>query len=142
MTGTRQNGRAAAKINRTDLIEAAAAGTSLLCLVHCLALPMLVLMLPAMLGLFVSSEAFHWVALFLIVPAALAAFYLGYRRHRAVLPTLLGTAGLVLLGLSLWPPLAVAETGLTVAGSLTLIAGHGINWRLRNLEGRRRAPQA
>jgi len=106
---------------------------SLLCLVHCLALPVLLLLLPGALGLFARSEAFHYAALALVMPAALAAFWLGYRRHRAVAPAALGAAGVTcLVAALLHAPTHSVETLLTVAGSLLLVAGHAINWRLRS----------
>jgi hypothetical protein len=117
---------------RTNVIEGAAVSASLLCLVHCLALPFLLLLLPGVMGLFVRSDAFHYVALALVVPAALAAFGLGYRRHRARRPALLGLTGVILLAIALLP--GVGEGGelwLTVAGSLLLVIGHVTNWRLR-----------
>lgn len=114
-----------------SIFESVAISASLLCLVHCLALPVLLLLLPGMLGLFAQSEQFHYAALALVVPAALAAFWLGWRRHRARRPMLLGALGTICLIVALLPPLHDFETPFTVAGSLLLVAGHLINWRLR-----------
>lgn len=117
---------------RANVVEGVALSASLLCLAHCLALPLLLLLLPGVIGLFAQSDAFHYAALALVVPAALAAFALGYRRHRARRPALLGLAGVACLGAALWPGVTEGgELGWTVAGSLLLIAGHGLNWRLR-----------
>ncbi|MGE4410254.1 MAG: MerC domain-containing protein [Sphingobium sp.] len=117
---------------RTDMIEGMAVSTSMLCLVHCLALPLLLLLTPGFLGLFLLSEKFHFIALALVVPSALAAFWLGYRRHRGALPALLGVAGAACLAGALLPPVGeAAETTITVCGSLLLVVGHGLNWRLR-----------
>lgn len=116
----------------TNIIEGAAVSASLLCLVHCLALPFLLLLLPGIIGLFARSEAFHYAAMALIVPSAVAAFWLGYRRHRALRPALFGLIGVGFLVAALLPGTAEgAETWLTVAGSLLLVAGHAMNWRLR-----------
>lgn len=118
---------------RTDLIEGVAVSTSLLCLAHCLALPFLLLLLPGVFAIFAQSEAFHWAALALVAPSALAAFWLGYRRHRAIVPALFGLVGVGLLTLALLPGTAEgAETWLTVAGSIALVGGHMMNWRLRS----------
>lgn len=118
----------------THAIEAAAASASILCLVHCLALPLL-LLLPGILGLWFLSESFHIAAFAFIVPSALAAFMLGYRRHHALTPALCGMAGIILLAGALVPGISeIAETGLTVVGSLLLLAGHGLNWRKRTGE--------
>ena len=117
---------------RANVIESAAVSASLLCLIHCLALPLLLLLLPGVIGLFVDSPAFHYAALGLVVPSALAAFWLGYRRHRAYGPVLIGLAGVSCLVAGLLPGIGKgAEVGITVAGSLLLVAGHTMNWRLR-----------
>lgn len=117
---------------RTNLIEGAAVSASLLCLVHCLALPLLLLLLPGIIGLFAQSDAFHYAALALVVPSAFAAFWLGYQRHRACGPVLLGLAGVASLVIALLPGAGEGvELWFTVAGSMLLIAGHMMNWRLR-----------
>jgi len=116
-----------------NVIEGAAVSVSLLCLMHCLALPILLLLLPGALGLFARSDAFHYAALALVVPAALGAFWLGYCKHRMRRPAILGFAGAACLAIALLP--GVGEGGelwFTIAGSLLLIAGHAMNWRLRS----------
>lgn len=116
-----------------DLVEGTAISASLLCLVHCLALPLLLLALPAIAEAFVQSELFHVVVAALVVPAAALAFALGYRRHRALLPAMLGAVGVACIVVALVPALeeSLSADILTAAGSLFLIAGHLINWRLR-----------
>ncbi len=115
-----------------NLIEGAALSASLLCLGHCLALPLLLLVLPGVIGLFAQSAAFHYAALALVVPSAVTAFWIGYRRHHAVGPFALGLTGVFLLAFALLPGCSEsAELWLTTAGSLLLITGHTINWRLR-----------
>jgi len=117
---------------RANAVEGAAVSASLLCLLHCLALPLLLLLTPGMVGLFIQSEAFHSVALALVAPSALAAFWLGYRRHRRRHPAWLGVAGVVCLVVALLPDQTEsAEAWMTTAGSLLLLLGHVINWRLR-----------
>ena len=100
---------------------------------HCLALPFLLLLLPGIIGLFAQSTAFHYFALALVVPAALAAFLFGYRRHGAVLPVLMGLVGIGCLVIALLPDAREdIELWFTVAGSLFLVTGHAMNWRLRS----------
>lgn len=106
---------------------------SLLCLVHCLTLPLLLLLLPGVLGLFARSDAFHYAALAFVVPFAFGAFWLGYRRHLTLPPAMIGLAGLTCLVIALLPGLSEDdELWLTVAGSLLLVAGHLMNWRRRS----------
>lgn len=126
------NPACASRSRLTDISEGVAVSASLLCLIHCLALPFLLLLLPGILGLFAGSSAFHVAALAMALPAALIAFRRGYRQHRAPLPVILGLSGSVCLVAALLPVMGEeAETALTVAGSLMLVAGHALNWRLR-----------
>ncbi len=110
---------------------------STLCLVHCLALPLLAGALPFVLQ--GSSDAHHHhhhhghehaagislhIVLFLaIAPIALIALGRGYLHHRRGAIPLLGACGLALLGLgmSVGGPLEIA---LSVVGSIGLAAAH------------------
>lgn len=106
---------------------------SMICLVHCLALPLLVLVLPGPLSLLFGSENFHILAIAVIAPMAVLAFGMGVRFHGALCPSFVGGAGLAFLVLALWPALDhVTSVAVTVAGSLMLVAGHVLNWRLRS----------
>lgn len=119
-----------------DLIESASISASALCLVHCLALPVLLFLVPGVLGAFFSSEAFHVAALGLVVPGALGSFILGYRKHRALGPALIGTlgVGLIVLAVVAFEDTS-GETVLTVIGSVALVIGHTLNWRARSACG-------
>lgn len=124
---------AANRIRLDNAVESAAASVSLLCLIHCLALPLLLVLLPGAAGLFVESDAFHVAAVALAAPGASVAFVMGYRQHAAILPAVIGGGGLgCLIAALLVAHGTVAETYLMVAGSLILVAGHVLNWRARN----------
>ncbi|WP_380872343.1 MerC domain-containing protein [Sphingomonas sp. DBB INV C78] len=114
-----------------NLIEGTAASASILCLLHCFALPLLLLTLPAALATFALSEEVHVLLLTSVTPFALAAFWIGYQHHGHRVPAALGVAGIGCLaaGISPFPP--AVQTFLTVVGSLLLFAGHLRNWRLR-----------
>lgn len=117
----------------TDLSERAAICASVACLAHCLALPLILLLLPSLAALLDIPETFHvWVLAFAI-PTAVSALGSGWLGHRVVMPLVAGISGLVLLsvgavvfGETHW------EVPVTVAGSLTLAAAHVANWRLRH----------
>jgi membrane-bound metal-dependent hydrolase YbcI (DUF457 family) len=120
-------------------LDGLAAGASLICLVHCLVLPMLIAALPLLGAVLNVPESFHRYALALAIPASTGALALGYRRHRATLPTLPGAAGLVLLMLGAFAAgTPAAETALTVAGSLFVAGAHLLNWRLAPRGGKHR----
>ncbi len=127
------SGTNAAATLRTDWIERAAVGASLLCLVHCLALPLLIAALPALSNILAMPESIHLWILAFAVPTSLLALLTGRARHGAIWPVVIGIAGLALLALGtlVWGKTA-AETPITVAGSLSLALAHILNWRLRH----------
>ncbi len=113
------------KSSPAALFDASAVALSGLCLVHCLALPLLASLLP----LFAAWSQAEWVhGLFVALAAPLAGYAL-WRSHRqrALPPALWLMAAIGLLGLLLgalaWPSEA-AETPLTVSGSLLLAGAH------------------
>ncbi len=111
-----------------------AVGASALCLLHCLALPLLIAALPAVAGRLDLGEGFHLGVLAFAVPTSAFALIEGWRRHRGVAPLFAGVAGLVLLSAGLaFEDWAAVETGVTVAGSLLLAGAHVANWRGRVL---------
>lgn len=113
------------------LFDGLAIGASLLCLIHCLALPVLIALLPALASLLPIPEGFHLAALAFAVPASAIALANGYRQHGALLPAAIAALGLCLLG---WGVLGghdiATETGITVLGSVLLAGSHAYNWRL------------
>lgn len=105
---------------------------SALCMLHCLALPLVLAALPSVAARFAPGEAFHWILLAAAIPISALALIGGWRRHRATAPLLVGAIGLILMALGVAVPWREAlETGLTVAGSLCLAGAHIANWRRR-----------
>lgn len=101
---------------------------SLVCLTHCLLLPLAAVVLP-WLALFEGEWLHRWLAVALAAPALLA-FVFGWRRHGRRLPGFLMAGGLVMLNSAPFTALENWETGLTVLGGLSLIAAHGFNRHL------------
>lgn len=116
-----------------DWIERAAVGASILCLIHCLALPILLAALPALSTILSVPESIHvWILAFAI-PAAGAALVTGYRRHMARYPMVMGVIGLAFMAIGAFVfARQWLETPTTVFGSITLASAHVINWRLRH----------
>lgn len=116
-----------------DWIERAAVGASILCLIHCLALPILLAALPALSTILSVPESIHvWILAFAI-PAAGAALVTGYRRHMARYPMVMGVIGLAFMAIGAFVfARQWLETPTTVFGSTTLASAHVINWRLRH----------
>lgn len=115
----------------STLLDAGAIALSTLCLLHCLALPLLAAALPLM-GVWAEAE---WVHMLFVAVAAPTTGFALWRAHRQLpLPALAllgaGTGLLLLLaGAAGWPN-HNTETPLTVAGSLLLAVTHIWNaWR-------------
>ena len=116
-----------------DMVEGMAVGAALICLVHCIALPVVIALLPALATVAPIPETFHIVALSFAVPATGGALFIGYRHHRLVAPMLIGGIGLALLALGVlrWGETPL-EIPVTIFGSLLIAAAHIANWRLRH----------
>ena len=105
--------------------DAAGIGASLLCILHCVATPLLLVVLPALEVLERQTHAFFALSILCI---GLLAFVPGYRRHRRWRVVLLGLVGFGMLSSGvLVPEAAMSETAevvLTVLGGATLITAH------------------
>lgn len=110
-----------------DLIAAMLSG---LCVVHCLALPVLLAVGSSglLLGLF-SSEWFHYLMLLPISSLLVWSLPGGWCVHRSKTPFILGLTGFLLLVLSLFAG-HDAELPLSVAGGLLLATAHLRNRKL------------
>ena len=105
---------------------------SAVCILHCLALPLAVAILPiAVLGF--GGEHFHGWMLWLVVPISALGFVLGYRVHRRGDVVAIGVAAVVLLmvaglyGHHAWSDWA--EASVSVVASLMLAGAHWVNFR-------------
>jgi len=79
------------------IFDKGAIALSLACAVHCLALPVLAVMTPAVMGYFITDESFHrWLA-FVVIPISLFALTMGCRRHKSMTVFAFGISGIVVL---------------------------------------------
>lgn len=105
-------------------------GLSLLCLVHCLAIPVLIGILPVVAAGLFEHEKFHLVMIAFVLPVAGLALLPGYLRTRRQSALLWGLTGLTLLttgALAGHDLGAGAETLLSVIGASCLFRAHWIN---------------
>jgi len=110
---------------------------SALCLVHCLALPVLVAALPLAASTFVTDERFHQWLLLGAVPTSLIALGWGWRRHRSPQVAWFGLIGMALMvfaafGIQFGLLDAHGERLLTIVGAVLLAVAHLRNYRLRH----------
>ncbi|HEY1076731.1 MAG TPA: MerC domain-containing protein [Fontimonas sp.] len=102
-----------------------------LCLVHCLALPLLIALLPWLAWLVDNESVVHRWLLVIIVPVSALALIRGCARHGRRSLLWLGAAALALLaaGALLEFETASSESALTLAGSVALSLTHLFNLR-------------
>ena len=115
------------------LLDAGALALSSLCLLHCLALPLLAAALP-LFGAWAEAEWVHLLFVAIALPLTGAALWRAHQQQRlpsGAWATATFGLGMLLAGALGWPSHA-AETPLTVAGSVLLAATHVWNARRRH----------
>ena len=107
---------------------------SFLCVVHCLATPVLITFLPSVIALRLEDELFHFWMLAGVVPISLFALTLGCNEHRDIVVVGVGAVGIILLcgaamlGHGLLGPFG--ERVLTLLGGGLIILGHIRNFAM------------
>ena len=113
--------------------DKASIGLSAVCAIHCLLLPVALVLLPSLALLPVGDERFHVLLLVMVLPASVIALTLGCRRHQQWRIFLCGVLGLVVM-------LATVVAGhdllgefwekvFTVFGAGLVAIGHVMNFR-------------
>ena len=113
-----------------------AIGLSLACVIHCLALPVLLVLLPGIAALQLNNESFHLWMVVAVLPSSIYALTFGCKQHKRYQLLFLGSVGIVLMILALFLGEAVigelGEKILTTVGGGLVAAGHWFNYRLCN----------
>lgn len=115
-------------------LDGGAVAISALCAVHCLALPVLLVLFPLLGATVLTDESFHAILLWVILPTSILAIALAWGRHHdAVVLSLVGVGLTILVFAATWAhdhaELWVDQT-LSVIGGLILAAGHIRNFLL------------
>lgn len=85
------------KCRSAGWLDSLAIGMSMVCAVHCLLTPILIIFLPILSTTIWVHEDFHlWMILF-VVPTTSAAIFMGCRKHKDRAVFILGMIGLVCL---------------------------------------------
>lgn len=120
--------------NLQATIDKTAIGLSIICTVHCLVLPVALVMLPALGASIVGDESFHQWLLLAVLPTSMIALTMGCRRHGHSDVVLVGLAGLTILALTAFLGHdLLGETGektATVVGVTLIAFTHFRNHRL------------
>ena len=119
-------------MSASRLLDRIAISLSAICIVHCLAVPLVVVVLPiAVLG-FGGESHFHAAMLWLVVPVSIVGLIMGFREHHRS-----GIAGAGILGLAViayasiyghgqWP--FSIEILVSLFGSISLAGAHWANF--------------
>lgn len=110
---------------------------SVICAVHCLVTPLVLLSVPMLTRYYLVHPFVHWILAILIVPVGVISFLHGYRHHKRVIVLVMGLPGLIIISTvpvlthQMFPTLVPPyfETVMMTIGSLLLIAAHWINLR-------------
>ncbi|MEL0081867.1 MAG: MerC domain-containing protein [Gammaproteobacteria bacterium] len=128
------------------LSDKSAVGLSLLCTIHCLAMPLALALLPSLAALPLADETFHYWMLFAVLPISAYALTVGCKKHQRYRLLLIGGSGLLIMFFAAFAGHdLLGETGektLTVIGALILALGHIWNHRLCQRQDRCECPAA
>ncbi len=120
---------AKSNLAKNNLMDKIALAMASICAIHCLLLPVVLLSLPWLEGLFPHSW-FHGLILGLTIPLALLAFYHGWKQHRSWSPVLWATGGILglIVGILMHENFMM-ERIFSLVGSFLLLVGHAQNIR-------------
>ena len=116
------------------LLDRSAVGLSFLCVLHCLAMPLMLILAPSLVVLpFLGDERIHLLLVFLVLPTSSIALSLGCRHHGLKHVLVWGFTGIGILMLAAFiGEEALGELGetiLTVIGSVLVAIGHILNFK-------------
>lgn len=115
-----------------------AIGLSMMCAIHCLALPFLLALLPSLAALQLDNEAFHLWMVVAVLPTSIYALTLGCKQHKRYRLLILSAIGLAMLFMGLLLGEAIiGEAGekiLSVTGAGFVAVGHWFNYRLCRIQ--------
>lgn len=116
----------------SSLLDKGAVALSSICLLHCLTLPLLIVVLPFLAQ--IGEDHFHVQMLVVVLPVSIIAFTLGHRRYRNKCVITWGVVGMLLLVIGGTITHSsygiVADRVLTICGTLIIAAAHYFNNRL------------
>ena len=120
-------------MNIRQLSDFTGMGLSIMCAVHCLLLPTLLIFLPSLVSLGLDNEMYHYWMIFLVIPISIYALSLGCRKHKKYSLLIWGFFGLSFLIFAVLGEDMIGEFGeklFTLIGATLLTLGHYFNFRL------------
>ncbi len=118
----------------SNSLDRSAITLSALCLVHCLALPVVTVFLPSMIATAVSQEFFHSLMVICVLPISIFALTMGCKKHNKLSVAIYGGVGLASLIVAVvFGESHLGETGekaMTAIGTLMIAFAHFQNYKL------------
>lgn len=122
------------KLATQNFLDQLAIGGSALCAIHCLALPLLAVLLPSMAALPLQEESFHIWMVIAVVPISAYALTMGCKRHEDYRVLFIGSLGLLILAFTAFFGHDFfgeqLEKIFTVIGATIIASMHVWNYRL------------
>lgn len=123
----------AADDKKQRFLDTVAVVLSGVCMLHCLALPIVLTVLPIVNVGLLNETLFHGLMMVVILPISIVALTIGCRQHKDRLTLTLGIAGLLILGFTALFGHALfgimGERIVTSIGGLILASAHIQNYR-------------
>jgi len=121
-------------VRQISWMDKFAVSASTVCAIHCLCLPFILGVFPAIGATLLGEEAFHLRLLWAVIPLSLLALTLGCRKHKDRSVLVIGFLGLAFLisAASLGHDI-LGEEGeriTTLMGAITIAVGHFCNYKL------------
>lgn len=111
-----------------------AVSASTVCAVHCIGLPFLVSVFPAIGTSFFGDEAFHILLLWVVIPLSVFGLLLGCRRHKHMNVLRVGAIGVAILVFAAFAGHdllnEMGERAATLVGASVIAWAHIRNYRL------------
>ena len=121
-------------INLQPITDKTAISLSLLCTIHCLVLPLLVVLLPSITALPLQDEVFHVWMVIAVLPVSAYALTMGCKNHKRYKILLIGGFGLFILSIVAFFGHDLLgeelEKAFTVIGAMIIAIAHIWNYRL------------
>lgn len=109
-------------------LDRVAIGLSTLCAVHCVA-TIILLGAISSLGHFFTAPIIHEAGLALAILIGAMALGSGMRRHRLLMPSIVGGSGLMVMAFALFVPHGAGEAIATIIGVSMVALAHFLNMR-------------
>ena len=116
----------------TPTLDKFAVSTSAFCALHCLFLPFLLGVFPALGASIFGQDSFHTLLLWLVIPLSVLALLMGCQKHKRGLVALTGLAGVsVIIVAASMGHEGLGEMGerlTTLIGAILIATGHICNY--------------